>query len=223
MKRILLICVMLFFVSTIFSQFKPDTIVSENKNISDDYVFVRQILDDSTMLAKRIIENKGIIQLMFFDYYDSIWIEKSSTTFKNGKLISTRELDSQGNGVCREYLEDGNISSVSEIKRLKNNGKYFEFYPNGLFKVKGFFYDYLKEREWITFSENGDTLKIENYIVTDSKSLPLEMYSNDEINEMQWGGTIEYELVSMKHGFTKIFKDGKLESVMEYERGREVK
>jgi antitoxin component YwqK of YwqJK toxin-antitoxin module len=223
MKYTLLIHFMLFFFSISFSQFKPDTVVSKKTNISDDYVVVKQLLDDSTLFAKKIIKNQGIIQLTFFNRSDSIWVEKSSATFKNGKLISSRELDFQGNGVYRQYTEDGDMKSISEIKKLTNCGKYFEFYPNGLLKVKGSYHDYLKEGEWITFSDTGDTLRIENYIVIDTKNLQLEIYSNDEINEMQWGGTNENELVSIRHGVFKIFREGKLENITKYERGKKIR
>ncbi len=238
MKNNILIFFAILSSCTTYSQFKPDT------SFNDNEIYIKQQLDDSTFFVKRIYKTKGettytkhqindsifyrqnivegkrYVKLIQFGLIDSVWVETGTVMLKDGKTISTRELNKQGTGIYRQYSEDGNVLSISELEKFKNNGKYFGFYPNGLLKEKGNFKDYLKTGEWISFAENGDTLKIENYEVKEVILLQLNQYTTDEINSFQWGGTLENELVSLRHGIFKTYINGKLESETVFVEGK---
>lgn len=220
MKSILSLLVLILSITSAYSQFKSDTIYVNEPNYTDIYVYVTQQLDDSTMIAKKIVEDKKIMQLTYFNLVDSVWVGTSTITFQNGKTISTTEWSKEGTGFTRQYSDDGNIISISELVGFKNNGKYFGFYPNGLLKEKGNFKDFLKTGEWVSFAENGDTLAVKNYMVKDVSLISFSEYTTDEFNSFQWGGTLENELVSLPHGIFKTFFNGKLESIIEYKEGK---
>jgi antitoxin component YwqK of YwqJK toxin-antitoxin module len=223
---------------TTFGQFKPDTSVFENETsikqqLDDSTLFIKRFyktkdettytkhqINDSTFYKQNFIEGKQYVKLIHFELIDSLWIETSAVTTINGSLISIREIDKWGKGYVRQFSENGNVLSISEVEGFKNNGRYFGFYPSGLLKEKGEFKDHLKTGEWIYFLENGDTLAVENYVVKKTTHLKLEKYTTDELNSFQWGGTSENELVSLQHGVFKTFLNGKLEKVVVFEEGK---
>lgn len=238
MKNILSLLVLILSTTSTYSQFKPDTSFNDNEinikqQLDDSTFFVKRIyktkdeitytkhqINDSIFYKQNIVEGKQYVKLIQFGLTDSVWIETSTVTIQNGITISTREWSKEGTGVTREYSENGNVLCISEVVNFKNNGKYFKFYPNGLLKEKGKFKDFLKTGEWISFSENGDTLIVENYVVKEVSLISFSEYTTDEFNSFQWGGTLENGLVSLPHGMFKTFLNGKLESIIEYEEGK---
>lgn len=194
--------------------------VKHSYKTNDEISYTKVLIDDSLTFIQNITEGKQYVKLILLKLINGLWVESSAITTMNGLLISIRELDEKGTGYARQFSDNGNILSASEIENFNNNGQYFGFYSNGSLKEKGKYKDNLKIGEWISFDINGDTLSVENYTIKELCYLKIEIYTSDELNFFQWGGTSENELVSLRHGVFKTYIRGKLESKIVFVEGK---
>lgn len=105
-------------------------------------------------------DNNGF--LSYGGYYkngikDSTWLfywelnrqfTKTVNTFKNGVL----------DGEQLEYYITDTLGKVFYYMNGKLNGNYYEFYPSGKLKYKGFYKDNLKTGVWTYFNENHEVV-----------------------------------------------------------------
>lgn len=212
-SKMKVIIVVVFVLLDIIShgQYKPEKIY-----INENEFFIRQQLDDSMLLSQNIDNDKKLIRTTIFKLHETKWVEVSYVTLIDGVLHSIKECDEYGNGFYKKYSETGYLIDFYEIKNNRNEGRRFTFYSNGILKEKGIYNQNIKNGEWVTYLENGDTSKIENYIVKELANLSLEKYTTEEFNEIEWDENVG----SLKHGLFKYFEEGKRVRVIEYHEGK---
>lgn len=79
------------------------------------------------------------------------------------KLKEENYLNDELDGECKAYFEKEELSTVMNFLKGMQNGETIAYYPGGKVSLKGMYHNNLKIGEWLTYDEQGNLRKTEEY------------------------------------------------------------
>jgi len=117
-------------------------------------------------------------------YINNRPIDTLRTFYENGTIKSLEifNTNSELNGVCKYYYENGVLSEAIPYDRNKKSGDYESFLSNGVLLKRAFFYEDLPMGDAFYFDSVSGKIKYYNFSNFDNKGLLLcEFNNNGEI------------------------------------------
>ena len=90
--------------------------------------------------------------------------EKYASSGQKKKILMIKK-GSDSSAVVKEieYYENGQVSLEVERKGIKRDGKYLEFYPDGIDRIVGKYADHMMHGKWQYYSKNGRLDSVRTY------------------------------------------------------------